>query len=309
MNLNLSFLTSFLAVASTGSFTSAAQELCLTQPAVSQQVQALEEELGVSLFVRRGRGVALTEEGQILRKKTQEILSILNEISVNIQDRNELRRGQLNLAVTESIAYLIPTAVLEFKKSHPGVDVRLYCGKTPVIVRMVGDGEMDFAIAGAMPSAPKALQSQLVHVDALVLAAPPNHPLAKKNKISAENLYNITLAMREQGALTREYAAKWLSESCVPVSVMEANTMAFLREMALHGSIAFLPQSVVAEDFKRNRLVPVSAALGKVDIKYHLYTRKNAALNKAAAVFLEILGSSGRLSHGQALSDLNKESA
>ena len=301
MNLNMSFLTSFLTVASTGSFTGAAQKLHLTQPAISQHIQALEEEFGVRLFIRKGRGIALTEEGRILLKKTQEIQNIAREIFTDLQERNELRQGKLRLAVTEVIIYLLPSVVHEFKKRYPGVDVELHCATSPAAVRMVAEGKADFAVARAQPVPSPTLNSQLVHVDRLVLAAPYGHPLAVRGEIAAEDLGGCVLALREPGAFSRECALAWVKRHKVSVSTVETNTMGSLRELALYGCFAFLPQGVVRKDFENKRLARLAFASAEVNMEYHLYTHKNVSPGKSVVAFLDCLARSNDFSRGENL--------
>lgn len=290
MNFNMSFLTSFLTVASTGSFTSAGQKLHLTQPAISQHIQALEEELGVHLFIRKGRGIILTEEGQILLKKTKEIQHIMKEVLVEIQERNELRQGKLRLAVTEVIIYLLPAALQEFKIRYPGVNVELHCNSTRAIVRMVAEGEADFAIARLLPFFLPTLQTRLIYVDRLVLAAPFEHPLAGRSKITAKDLVGCVLALRESGTFSREYTIEWAKQH--KILTVETNTMASLRELALHGCLAFLPQGIVSKDFESKRLTPLAITLPEVKMEYYLYTHKNMPLSKAVTTFLDCLARS-----------------
>lgn len=301
MNLNLSFLNSFLAVASAGSFTAAAQELFITQPAVSQHIHALEEELGVRLFIRKGRGAVLTEEGLVLREKTQELMQTLEDVRTSIQDRNELKRGKIRLAVTELLIYLLPPVLLEFKKRYPGVEVELLCDNTPTVVRMVAEGNVDFALARVVFSLSQRLESRLVHMDKLVLVAPAWHPLAESGMVTAQALRGETLALRERGAYTRECAITWFKGHELPASTIETNTMAGMREMVLNGCVAFLPEGVVQQDIKNGRLASLAASACKVNMEYHFYARKGDPLSRATTVFLELLAHSGQLSHGHAL--------
>jgi DNA-binding transcriptional LysR family regulator len=310
MNLNMTFLTSFLTVASTGSFTGAAHKLHLTQPAISQHIQALEEEFGVRLFIRKGRGVSLTDEGRILLHRAQEIQNIAREISADLHERNELRQGKIRLAVTEVIVYLLPSVVHEFKTRYPGVSVELRCDTSPAAVRMVADGKADCAIARLQPLPSSTLSSQLVHVDRLVLAAPYGHPLAVRNEIlAAKDMDDCILALREPGAFSREYALAWVKKLKAPVSTVETNTMGGLRELALYGCFAFLPQGVVRRDFENRRLAPLPFASSEVNMEYHLYTHKNVPTSKSVAAFLGCLAHSAYFSHGESLQRFAKHSA
>ena len=194
--MNLSFLNSFLAVSSSGSFTAAAQELFITQPAVSQHIHALEDELGVRLFVRRGRGTVLTEEGRVLRAKTEELMRTLDDVRTCLQDASELRRGRIHLAVTELAVYLLFPVVLEFKKRYPGIEVVVTCTNTAEILRLITEGVADYGVARKAAISSQRVGGKLVHVERLVLVAPSWHPLAGVPQVRPHDLEGEILALR-----------------------------------------------------------------------------------------------------------------
>ena len=301
MNINLSFLQSFLAVATSGSFTTASQELFITQPAVSQHVQALERELGVRLFTRRGRGAVLTEEGKLLREKTEELMRTLEDVRVNIQDRNELRRGRLRLAVTEVMVYLLPEVLLEYKRRYPGIDVSLICDTTPAVVRLVAEGEADCGMARVLNAGSPRMEALLVHVDRLALVAPARHPLAASAFVSPRDIAEETLALRERGAYTRDCALSWFKGHSLPVGMIESNSMSGIKEMVLAGCVGFLPEGVVRQDVAGGMLAQLASGACKIALEYYLYVRKNEKLSRAMLEFLALLAESGQLTHGRAI--------
>lgn len=301
VNLNLSFLQSFLAVAESGSFTVAARKLFITQPAVSQHVHALEAELGVKLFVRLGRGIALTDEGKYLKKKTEELMQTLQDLQSSLQDRNELRRGHVRLAVTELPVYLLAPVLLEFKKRYPGVDVSVMSDNTPNVVDKVDKGEADIGFARRSFEPHPRLDCRLVHVESLVLAAPAWHPLQHAKLVTAPMLQDETLALRERGTFTHEAALAWFKGHEAPANLIETNTMSALREMVLHGSLAFLPRGVIALDIIRKRILVLPTSISDTSMEYHFYARKNEPPSRPVNVFLELLANSGQFTHAQSL--------
>ncbi len=295
--MNLSFLNSFLAVAASGSFTAAAQDLFITQPAVSQHIQALEEELGVRLFIRRGRGTVLTEEGKVLRAKTEDLMRTLDDVRTRLQDTNELRRGRIHLAVTELAVYLLPPVLLEFKKRYPGIEVVMTCTSTPKVLRMVTEGDADYGIARKTAIPSQKVRSHLVHNERLVLAAPSWHPLAGVPHVRPHDLEGEILALRERGAFTREFSLSWFKDSHLPESTIEATSMAAMRELVLQGCVGFLPEGVIRQEIQDGRLVILPTRATKMTMEYHNYFRKGEVPSKALNAFLCLLADSAQFAY------------
>jgi len=298
--MNYSFLNTFLAVASTGSFTAASHELFITQPAVSQHIQSLEAELGARLFIRRGRGAALTEEGKVLKAKAEELMRNLEDIRSYMQDSNELRRGKISLAITEPAVYLLSEVLLEYKKRHPGIEVVLSSTRAVNVVRLVADGEVDYGLAPRATIHSQRVKSQLIHRDRLLLVAPPWHHLAKKVHVRPADLKGEILALREKGTFTREYSLEWFGRH-LPQSTIEVTNMTAIRELALRGCLTFLPEAVVGRELKDGRLVALNIRGKQLAIEYYSYYRQGETPGKALEAFLRLLAAEGRLAYPENL--------
>lgn len=305
-NMNFSLLQSFLSVARHGSFTAAARELFITQPAISQHIQALEEELGVLLFARQGKGVLLTDEGRELQKIAETMMQSMDEAKTGIQERSELKRGQLKIAVTEVMTYLLPPVLIDFKKRYPGVDVHLYSHRAATVMGMVADGRAACGIAHKPSIVPAPLASRFVHEERLILAAPAGHRLGGKKQVSPENLQDETVILRESGTLSRSLAVSWFGAKGVPGHFIEANSMSAMRELVLAGSLAFIPHCVVRHDLETERMVALKASEPYSDMayKYYLFTRKGDCMGRAANMFMELVAASGLLSSGDNIVDV-----
>lgn len=303
--MNFSLLQSFLAVAKHGSFTGAARYLFITQPAISQHIQTLEEELGVRLFVRQGKGVLLTEEGRELEKSAEDMLRAMNETKAGIQERSELKRGELKIAITEVLTYLIPPAIIAFHKKYPGIKLQVFSHRAATVLKMVAAGQVSCGIAHKPSIVPAGLSCTEVHEEALVLAAPVGHHLLKAQIVTPQSLKNETMILRENGTLNRNLAASWFGGNHPPNNFIEANSMSSMRELVRAGSIAFLPQCVVKRDLEDGRLIALNIAKSHSNMayKYYLYTRTGDQLGKASRAFLELLSSSGILSSGKNIAE------
>jgi LysR family transcriptional regulator, carnitine catabolism transcriptional activator len=177
----------FLAVARLGSFTRAAIELHVSQPALTVQIQQLENTLGVTLLDRNKRKVAVTQAGQDLLAPLERILMDVESIVNTGHDLAELRRGVVTVAVVPSLAAtLMPLALCDFCQSYPGVSVRL---KDSVgnLIEMVKSGEVDFGVGGETQR-DRAIVTQDLFTEPICVFAPKNHPLANKQVVTLDEL-------------------------------------------------------------------------------------------------------------------------
>lgn len=149
--MDLDRLASFLAVIDAGGITAAARRRNLTQPAVSQHVRALEEELGTPLLHRRGRGAVPTEAGEALARRAREAMRALRDAEGEIAELRGLSRGTVRLGVTDAAATgLLPRAFARFHAEHPGVDVRVSVHPTAALAELLHRGDIDLAV-GTLP--------------------------------------------------------------------------------------------------------------------------------------------------------------
>ena len=197
-------LVVFRAVAEQLSFRKAAEELYLTQPAVSLQIKALEEDLGVQLFNRTGAHIALTEAGTVLYGYAERVNALLAEAEHDIAALSGDHAGQLALGASTTIAqYVLPRLLGEFRKEHPRVSPTLISGNTEEIVRAV---EKQKIVLGFIegPAHSRDVKVEPFLVDELVLIVPAAHEWAERASVSPAELATMPLLMRERGSGTRQ---------------------------------------------------------------------------------------------------------
>jgi LysR family transcriptional regulator, transcriptional activator of the cysJI operon len=193
----------FRAVAQQLSFRKAAEELYLTQPAVSLQVKALEEDLGVQLFDRTGARVALTAAGEVLRDYAERASALLQDAEHAIAAMGGELAGQLILGASTTIAqYVLPRMLGEFLAGHARVQPSLMSGNTERIVEAVGKHEIALGFIEG-PSRSRDVKSESFLVDELVLIVPAAHEWAERARIPPRELNQVPLLMRERGSGTR----------------------------------------------------------------------------------------------------------
>ena len=302
MNPNL--LNTFLVVAETGSFTRAARETFVTQPAVSQHIRALEDHLGVRLFVRAGQRIHLTPEGEELRRHARAAIKAIEEAELALTAMGALERGRMRIAATMFMAYLLPPALMEFKRRHPRVQVDVRFHNSAEVIRLVEDGSVDFGFAGGLADPSSALRVTPVHVERLALVAAPDHPLVGRGPLEPRDLTPHMLAIRERGTYTRRRVEEWFAGESLPECVVEVGRIEAAVQLALAGCLTFVPEGAIRPHAQGDRLVVLPARDLASELDYDLYLFGDTLPSVAARVFLELLAELPVLSGAAALRDL-----
>jgi DNA-binding transcriptional LysR family regulator len=180
--MELRHMRYFVAVAETRHFTRAAQALGIGQPPLSQQIQALERELGAALFARRPRAVALTPAGEALYEDARRILRDVERAAERVRRVARGEAGRLRLGMINSAPFhpLIPRVIREFRRAYPQVALSLDEGPTPQLAAAVRDGELDVAFVRPLLGAEPGVASEVVADEDMVVALPSGHPLARR---------------------------------------------------------------------------------------------------------------------------------
>ena len=148
--MHLRHLRAFVAVAEVLNFSRAADELEIAQPAVSQQIRGLEEELGVLVFDRIGKRVSLTEAGRALLPHARQILHLVETAENEVRERGELKRGRASLGAPPTVStHVLPARLTQFKQQHPGLEVLLREAGTETLLRQIEEGRIDLAIVAS----------------------------------------------------------------------------------------------------------------------------------------------------------------
>jgi DNA-binding transcriptional LysR family regulator len=202
MNITLRQLKVFEAVARHLNYTRAAEELFLSQPAVSMQIKQLEDNLGQPLFEKLGKKVYLTDAGKEVYRYSLGITSQLSELQTVMEEMKGLHLGRLTLAVASTANYFVPTLLGVFNERHKGVTVDIDVTNRENLLRALAANTTDFAIMGHPPDGLELAYYPFMENPLVVLAA-PDHPLAGQRHIPLEKLAEETFIMRERGSGTR----------------------------------------------------------------------------------------------------------
>lgn len=202
MNITFRQLQVFEAVARHLSFTHAAEELFLTQPAVSMQVKQLESAVGIPLYEQLGKSIHLTEAGKLMFRYSTEIRSQVNEAEKELDDLKGTEGGLLQIAVASTVNNFAARLLSEFCQQYPRIRVSFDVTNRATLLKKLEANESDLALMGS-PPADMDLVGEPFMDNPLVVIAPPSHPLVGEKDIPLKKLKDDPLLMREVGSGTR----------------------------------------------------------------------------------------------------------
>jgi DNA-binding transcriptional LysR family regulator len=289
--MNLSRLLTFHEAAEELNFSTAAQKLSITQPAVSAQIHNLEKDLGVKLFNRIGKNISLSEAGDVLRGYSRRIFRLLEEADAVMDELRLVRRGTLKIGTTTTYAgHIMPPLLSRFKAQFPMVKVVLHEGSSLDIAKRVARLELEVAVV-AYSGKVKNVGFDLLRQEELVLVLPAGHPLAARRSVHAKALAREKFILREKGSSTRLITRDLFRRHriCPPV-VFETSNVDFIKEQVANGmGISFLTRSAVAGELASGRMATV--ALEKENLKLEIYSaiRIGHELSRPARAFLDIV--------------------
>ncbi len=246
-------LLAALTVAKLGSFTKAAMELELSQPALSRQVMGLEKTLGVRLFERIGRTVRLTTSGEELVNRAGPLLEELSRVSSNLSAANGTTAGRVRLGASESVAVnSLPSILRPYLQANRRVNLRLVCRTSERLPEMVASGELDMAVC-AIEFDPPGLQVTRLWDEELVLVLPVNHPSRSRAIATYSHEEFILLP---SSTITRRILDHALEEKNVELKVvLEHDSPEVIKAMVLAGlGLAILPEPTVRKETRRGEL-------------------------------------------------------
>ncbi|GAB5443816.1 MAG: LysR family transcriptional regulator [Fuerstiella sp.] len=240
--MELDQLRYFLQVADRGNFTKAAQDLGISQPALSRSVQKLEDELGQPVFERRTRSVSLTEAGTLLQARAQQVLSILEDTKSEITDDGQ--SGRIRVGAIPTIApYFLPQVLKSFAKQFPKASLVVQENTTDLLLKSCTQGEIDLAIV-ALPISARYLEVEELFDEELLLVLPPSHELTKRSKLRLRDIeaYPFVL-LNEAHCLSDNVLSFCRQRSFQPVAVERTTQLAMVQELvSLNHGVSMIPE-------------------------------------------------------------------
>ncbi len=203
--LTLRQLQIFAVAARHLSYARAAEELHLTPPAVSMQLKQLEDNVGLPLFERMGRGVALTGAGELLLHHASRVLGEIKDAEANLMAMAGAKTGQISVGLVSTAKYFMPRLLAQFAQEHPGIDVQFSVGNREALLQKLHDNTIDLAVMGRTPVEIDA-HAEPMASHPYILIGPADHPLRDARRFDLHELRHETFLLREEGSGSRRVA-------------------------------------------------------------------------------------------------------
>ena len=258
--LELKQLRIFRTIVEVGSFTGAADQLGLSQPAISQQVRALEESLGVPLLVRAGRGARPTPAGDVLFQCSRQVLERVEEVERRFAEQTAGRAGVVRIGAPEPpCSYLLPGALVQLRRELPRVDFRVVSGQPAATLARLDAGDLDLAL---LPIPVDGGRFRVVEVgsDDLVAVMPPEHAWARRTTVYATDFASEPLVIYDRtSAITEATLAFLLESGTFPTVAIEIDQLEGVKELVRAGiGVAVVPRWAARRELAAGSLAAVS---------------------------------------------------
>jgi DNA-binding transcriptional LysR family regulator len=280
----------FEAIARSGSFTRAAEELFLTQPTVSQQIKQLTKAIGMPLFELVGKRLYLTDAGKEVLKVCRDISEKLSEMEMTLADLKGLKQGNLRLAVTTTAKYFVPRLLGPFRQRYPGIKIFLKVTNRRRLIDRLAENLDDLYILGQPPAHLDISLCPFLE-NPLVVIAPHNHPLAKEKNISLQRLGEEPFIMREAGSGTRMAVESFCAKNGVSLNVeMEIGSNEAIKQAIVGGlGVSVLSRYVLALEGINGPLRILDVEGFPIPLRWYILYPGSKQLSIVAQTFLEYL--------------------
>jgi LysR family transcriptional regulator, low CO2-responsive transcriptional regulator len=287
--MDLDQLETFLEVARLSSFSRAAERRFRTQPAISSQIRALEEEVGAKLLDRSGGKVAVTGPGKVFQKYAEDVLEQRRVMLVALAEMHRVPRGELVVSANEGTClHILPEVFAEFKRQYPIVAVSVKRLEHNKILEAIIENSCDFGVV-SMPVPDKRLTVVQIHRDELIVITPPHHSLARQARATLAEVAEYPLLLPKAGRTRDALETLFHERHLKPRISMELDSSELLKRfVAADVGIGFIPRSNVAEDLQANALAALTLADASIQRDLALVFRKDKALSRAALAFIDI---------------------
>jgi DNA-binding transcriptional LysR family regulator len=286
----------FCTVAETRSFSKTSEIIHLTQPAVSLQIQALEEKYETKLFDRSSSTVTLTPAGEILYRYAKEILSLYTSAEKAIGKQTGLVKGSLTVGAGSNIGnYILPTLITEFRQTHPKSKIYLLVSNSKRVVDLLNAGNIDLGLVEGDVSRQKIIVKKIL-TDELLLIVPPGHHWARRKEIPVNELVKEPFILRESGSGTRQMIEKFLGRHGITlhdlkISAILGSTEAIKDAVENGLGISIISRWAARKEKKYGTLQLLSLKEEKMARDFSLIMNKNAVASNSLEEFVSFLKS------------------
>ncbi len=279
----------FLEVARLSSFSRAAEKRFRTQPAISSQIRALEEEIGARVLDRSGGRVSLTAAGKLFFKYAEETIEHRKTILTEIAETERVPRGEIVVGANEGTClHILPEVFAQFKRDYPNVAVSIKRSDYAKILESILENAVDFGVV-SLPVNDNRLEAQMIHRDHLVAITAPKHPLAAKKTVTVPEVAAYPLVVPKLGHTRDALDELFYDHHVKPSLAMELDSSELLKRFVAAGvGVGFIARSNIEDDIRAKALVAITLADLEIRRDLALVFRKDKPLSRAARAFMDI---------------------
>ncbi|MBD3669734.1 MAG: LysR family transcriptional regulator [Gammaproteobacteria bacterium] len=290
MRITLRQLSTFEAVARLKNFSAAANEMYVSQPTVSKQIKALQEEVGVPLLEQIGKKVSLTEAGKELYATCTQWMETWGRFEQTIANLKGMKQGKLRISAVTTTKFFMPRLLGPFCSEYPNIDISLEVVNRDRLLERLANNEDDLYIMGVPPEEID-VEAEPFLDNPLVVLAPAGHPLANEKQIPFERLASEKFLMRERGSGTRITLERLFAERHVPLNIrMELGSNEAIKQAVAGGlGLALLSQSTLWTETSQKELTTLDVEGFPVMRAWYVLRPKGKPLSVVAEHFLEFL--------------------
>jgi len=295
MHLTLQQIKLFEAVFRLSSYTRAAEELYLTQPAVSLQIKRMEAQMELPLFERVGKKVFPTAAGKALYPLSTDILRRVNDLKAQVEELKGEVKGALNLSVVTTAEYFIPHLLGRFLQNYSDVEPKLKFTNRAQLLERLTNNEDDFVVMGRIPDGDGLIAYPFLE-NVLVVVAPPNHPLANNKNIQLKSLTKERFLQREKGSGTRLVFDVLLKKHKLQIDpYMELGSSEAIKQGVMAGlGLAILSLHSLSLEQNAGKLAVLDVTGFPIKRRWYAVHLKNKTLSLVAKTFLEFILAEGK---------------
>lgn len=290
LHLTLRQLKVFESVARNLSFSRAAEELYLTQPAVSMQIKQLEDSVELPLFEQMGKKIYLTDAGRELYQYSRAISQQLADMELALDELKGLERGKLTISVVSTANYFAPHLLAKFCQRYSRVTVSLNVSNRETVLKHLADNLTDVAIMGQPPDDVDIVSESFME-NPLVVIAPPGHPLCKMRHIPVKRLEKETFVLREAGSGTRGAMERFFAAHHILINKgMETDTNEAIKQAVQAGmGLGIMSLHTAELELETGRLKVLDVQDFPIRRDWYVVHRRNKRLSSVAQAFKEFL--------------------
>ena len=290
MHLTLRQIEVFNAVARHQNYTRAAEELHLSQPAVSMQIRQLEQGIGLPLFEQVGKQMHLTDAGDQMYIYSREMAGLLDEAEIVFEAIKGVEHGTLTISVATTASHFATRLLAEFTKQHEGITISLDVTNREALRRQLENNEPDLVIMGQPPEGVDVEATAFMD-NPLVMIAPANHPLIGQKKIPLSHFANESFVVREVGSGTRGATQRFFDEHGVPFNTgIEMTSNEAIRQAVEAGlGLGIVSIHTLELELETGRLEILDVEDFPIMRHWYVLQRKGKRLSPAAQAFKEFV--------------------